>query len=153
MTYDQELDVYLRARFTLIVLVTPEEERALRAVRALCERRKRPGLSWDVADGFQWLGNADGAVPKAKDALTALEQIDKADGEGVYVLKDFHESWTNGPVKRRLRSVAQRLKSTNKSILITTPTSKVPEELRDDAVAIVIPPPTANDLEDLLNRI
>ena len=27
MSFDQELDLYLRARFTLIVLITPEEER------------------------------------------------------------------------------------------------------------------------------
>jgi hypothetical protein len=37
MTFEQELDVYLRARFTLLVLVTSEEERALQMIKRVCE--------------------------------------------------------------------------------------------------------------------
>ena len=33
MAFEQELDIYLRSRFTLMVLVTPEEERALESVK------------------------------------------------------------------------------------------------------------------------
>ncbi len=51
MTFEQELDIYLRARFTLMVLVTPEEERALQTVKSVCERTSRPCLTWDVAVG------------------------------------------------------------------------------------------------------
>ena len=72
MPFEQELDVYLRARFTLMVLVTSEEERALEAVKTVCERTGRPCLTWDVADGFQILAGTN-TMPVAKDALTALE--------------------------------------------------------------------------------
>jgi AAA+ superfamily predicted ATPase len=153
MGFEQELDVYLRARFTLVVLVTPEEERALQAVKAVCERGKRACLSWDVADGFQLL-TAGGAAPgPARDPLSALEQVDKADGDAVFVLKDFHECWNNAQIKRKLRGVAQRLKFTKKSILVTTPTTKLPEELRDEAVVVELPPPTAEELEAVLARL
>jgi len=103
-------DVLLRARFTLMVLVTPEEERAVAAVKAACDRGGRGCLAWDVADGFQLLTGTNGSAPSAKDPLTALEQIDKAEGDALYVLKDFHDAWGNAQVKRKLRSVAQRLK-------------------------------------------
>src|SRR5262249_52337989 len=33
MTFDQQLDVYLRARCTLLVVVTPEEERLLQTIK------------------------------------------------------------------------------------------------------------------------
>jgi len=33
MNFEDQLDIYLRARFTLIVLVTTEEERALTTVK------------------------------------------------------------------------------------------------------------------------
>jgi AAA+ superfamily predicted ATPase len=151
MGFEQELDVYLRARFTLVVLVTPEEERALQAIRAVCERGKRPCLTWDVADGFVAL--TGGAAPSARDPLSALEQIDKAEGDAVYVLKDFHECWGNGQIKRKLRGVAQRLKFTRKSILVTTFSPKLPEELRDEAVVVDLPPPTAEELEAVLSRL
>src|SRR5437899_12379685 len=112
MDFEKQLDVYLRARITLIVLITPEEERALQTIKAVCERTKRPCLVWDLADNFQWLGPAAGSPPSAKEPLAALEHIDKAGDDALYVLKDFHECWTNAAIKRKLRSVAQRLKFT-----------------------------------------
>ena len=73
MSFEQQLDVYMRARVTLIVLVTPEEERALQTIKAVCERTKRPCLMWDLADNFQWLTAVDGAVPaqRARGALVS----------------------------------------------------------------------------------
>jgi SpoVK/Ycf46/Vps4 family AAA+-type ATPase len=153
MSFERELDVYLRARITLIVLVTPEEERALQTVKAVCERTNRPCLTWDAADNFQALTTVTTTLPSAKDAIAALDKIDKADEEALFVLKDFHEAWSNAQNKRKLRSVVQRLKFTKKSILITTPTSKIPEELKDEAVLIEYPPPTAAELEAVLNRL
>jgi AAA+ superfamily predicted ATPase len=152
MAFEQELDVYLRARFTLMVLVTNEEERALQMVKSVCEKSKRPCLTWDVADGFQSLaGNS--ALPSAKDPISALEQIDKSDSEALYALKDFHDCWGNAQIKRKLRSVAHRLKFTKKSILVTTPSSKIPEELKDEAVVVEFSPPNTAELEAVLNRL
>src|SRR2546421_6397141 len=131
MSLERDLDVYLRARTTLIVLVTPEEERALNVVKALCNRTNRPCLTWDIADQFQTLCGEPGPLPAAKEPLVALDQVDKWDDDALFVLKDFHEFWNSGPVKRKLRSVAQRLKTSKKALLITTPTHKLPEELKD----------------------
>jgi AAA+ superfamily predicted ATPase len=153
MSFDRELDIYLRARITLIVVVTPEEERALQVVKAVCERATRPCLTWDAADNFQALTTITTPLPSAKDALGALEKIDKSEDDALFVLKDFHEAWSNAQNKRKLRSVAQRLKFTKKSILITSPTSKMPEELKDEAVIIEFPPPNTSELEAVLSRL
>ncbi len=153
MSFEQQLDVYLRARFTLIAVVTPEEERVLHTIKTVCERANRPCLTWDMADHFQWLTGAGEALAAAKEPLVALEQIDRADNEALYVLKDFHDCWTNAPVKRKLRAIAQRLKFTKKSILVTCPTRKIPEEFKDEAVVVDFPPPTTAELEGVLNRI
>jgi AAA+ superfamily predicted ATPase len=156
MALEDELDVYLRARFTLVVLVTLEEERALEAVKAVCERLHRPCLSWDLGDGFQALAGSP-AVPSARDPVSALEEIERAEGDGVFVLKDFHDCWAGGGAekrfKRKLRSVAQRLKFTRKSILVTSPVARVPEELRDEAVLVEFPPPGPAELEAVLGSL
>src|SRR6266404_5107542 len=153
MTFEQQLDIYLRARFTLIVMVTPEEERALHTIKAVCERTNRPCLTWDVADNFQWLTTVNGSVPAAKDPINPLEHIDKAEDDAVYVLKDFHECWNNIQVKRKLRSTAQRLKYTKKSMIAIAPGHKIPPELKEEAVIIDFPPPTTTELESVLGRI
>jgi AAA+ superfamily predicted ATPase len=151
---EQKLDVYFRARFPLIVLVTSEEERALQSIKAVCKRSNRACLTWELAEGFQpLLAEANAALPAARDPLTALEKVDQADGDGLVVLKDFHDCWTNPQVKRKLRSVAQRLKYTRKSILVTTPTNKLPEDLKDEAVLIDHPPPTVNELQGMLDQL
>jgi hypothetical protein len=86
VTFEQQLELYLRARCTLLVLMTPEEDRAVRAVLHVCDQLRRPCLSWDVADHFQPL-TPGAAVPVAREPLAALEHIDKADGDGIFVLR------------------------------------------------------------------
>jgi len=153
MDFKDALDTYLRARFTLIVVVTQEESRLLEAIQEVCERNRWHGLAWDAAEGFHLLTGRNQGVPAARDPLTALEQVDKAEDGTIFVLKDFHEAWTNAQVKRKLRNVAQRLRFTRKSILVSAPSSRLPDELRDEAVVIDFPPPGAAELETVLDQL
>ncbi len=153
MDFENTLDIYLRARFTLIVVVTPEEERALQSIKKVCDGSHRPCLTWDLADGFQILGNSSTPLPNAADPLTALEQVEKGEGEEITILKDFHESWANPQIKRKLRSLAQSLKYTRKSILITTTSTKIPAEIRDEVVIMEYPAPNTQELEEVLKRL
>ncbi len=155
MSIQEQLDIYLRSRFTLIVLVTNEEERALEEIRQTCNKGGRLCVTWDLADGFQWGGNGSGNLPSAKDPLAALEQIDRWESQqsALFVLKDFHETWNNPQIKRKLRSLSQKLKYTKKSMLITSIHSKLPEELRDDAVLLTLALPNAPELQEVLEKL
>jgi SpoVK/Ycf46/Vps4 family AAA+-type ATPase len=150
MDFDAELDLYLRARYTLIVIVTREEERALQAVAAACERGRRPCLAWDLADGFESLSGRTATLPTARDPLSVIEQVEKTDGDITFVLKDFHDCWSSPQVKRKLRSAAQRLRFTRKSIIVISPTRAVPDELADSAVVIELPLPDSEELDEVL---
>jgi AAA+ superfamily predicted ATPase len=149
------LDVYLRARFTFLVVTTQEEERILQTLVSLCEKTQRAGLVWDVADGFQWLTASSAAAPVGRDPITALEQIEKSENNtsAIFVLKDFHDFWDNPPIRRKLRNLAQRLKYTRKTIIVISYSSKIPAELRDDAVLLAFPLPDADDLKAILQNL
>jgi SpoVK/Ycf46/Vps4 family AAA+-type ATPase len=153
MNFEQELSLYLRARFSLIILITPEEERALQVVKGLCEKMQRPCLSWDLGDGFRVVAGGEGGTPTARDPISALEQMDKANDSSLFVLKDFHDCWTNPQVKRKLRNLAQKFKQTRKSLLVTTCSSKIPPELKDEAVVLDYELPKTTDLEEVLSRL
>lgn len=164
MNFDAQLDTYLRARFTLIVLTSREEERVLQSVRQACEKTSRACLSWDAADFFKWLvpppnaatgAAAAGSLPTARDPLTALDQLDRYDNQAsvVFVLKDFHEFWNNAQVKRKIRNLAQGFKYNKKTILVTTPAGKIPEELRNESVILNFPLPAQDELEAVLNNL
>jgi SpoVK/Ycf46/Vps4 family AAA+-type ATPase len=152
MNFPEQLDIYLRARFTLIGLVTSEEERAIEAVRAVCEQSARDCFTWDAADGFVTLAGS-AAPPTARDPLTALEQVEKSSENALFVLKDFHEFWNEPRVKRKLRNLAQRLKFTRKTILVTLPSAKIPDELKDETVVMDFPTAGAPELEGVLANL
>jgi len=155
MDFNNQLDTYLRARFTLIVLVTQEEQRAIELISEACRESKRVCISWDAADGFNWITEPNGKLPNASDPKTALEQIDNWDPNTptLFVLKDFHDSWVNAQIRRKLRNLSQRLKSTVKSILVTTPVNKVPEELKNEAVLETLALPDKQDLRKQLTGL
>lgn len=154
MDLEKEIDTYLRARYTLVHIVSHEEDRVLGHLKSLCQRSKRSLFVWDHADFFRRI-TGDAADPQAaKDALSVLAAIDRADGECVFVLRDFHQCWHNQPrVIRKLRNVVQALKYTRKSIIVTAPTGAIPEELKDEAVLIELPPPNYEELSSILETL
>ena len=155
MDFEKQIDTFFRARFTLVVIVTREEERALQMVRSACDKNARLCLAWDAADFFKWLTPSTSTPPTARDPLTALDQLDKFDPQAniVFVLKDFHEMWSNTSVKRKLRNLAQNFKYNKKTILVTTPSSKIPDELRNEAVILTYPLPNQSELQEVLDNL
>ena len=143
-----ELGLLLRARFTLIVVSTAEEDRAVRLVMEAADRASRPMLAWDVASGF--VAPSGGPVPTAADPMTALDAVKALDGNHIVLLKDFHDFWADARVRRRLRNLAEELKFTRKSLVVLTPASDLPKELADDAVLLPLDGPTLPELDEIL---
>lgn len=144
----QQLGLLLRARFTVIVVSTSEEDRALRLIHEEAEIASRSVVVWDIAQGFTTTMSVP--VPTAADPLTALDAVKSMEGNQIIVLKDFHEFWSDARIKRRLRNLAEELKFTRKSLIITTPLSELPRELHDDAVLIRLDGPTVEELDQIL---
>lgn len=153
--FSRKLNVSLRARVTLIVVMTPEEERVVSRIREVCETWDPPRqcVSWDSVDGFQVIAGNKNFHTQSKDPLAALDNIQKTDENAVIVLKDFHDYWNNPHVKRRIRNFSQKFKYNRRSIVIVTPVHRVPEEIRDDAVLVHFPPPGAAELSSDLDLL
>ena len=152
--FERELDVCLRARFTLVVISTFEEERVLRSIKQVCEKRARPLFSWDVGDGFTKLHDPNSLqLPTSVDALAALNYIDESKDEAIFILLDFHDLWNIPPVKRKLRTLAEKLKYTKKSIIIVSGNSELPSELRNCSVLLDFPLPDVSELEKALQTL
>lgn len=158
MPIQDEIEIYLRSRFTVLWIASYEEARIIGTLKALCERSNPPRhlFTWDIAAYFKTVTSADGpSLPDARDPKTALEAIAKADAghDAVFVLKDFHNCLQNQPViTRQLRNLAQSLKETRKSIVITSPNAKVPDDLKDDVFLIEFPPPDIEEMKGILDR-
>lgn len=153
MDFEHELETLLRSRFTLICIVSMEEERVLQQVENVCTRGNRPLFVWDHAD-FGQPSTRQTEPLKSKDPLSLLDEIGKLAGDGVFVLRDFHQCWDKQPrVIRKLRNLAQQFKYTRKTLLVLMPTTETPAELRDDAVVLEFPPPGVPELENILAQL
>ena len=158
MSFENNLEKLLQARFTLIVIVTSEEMRAMERIKETCATNKRPLVTWDIGDGFQVISGAVNGLPSgvaATNPAQALEAIDSSSSDALFVLKDFDEIWSlNCQYKRKLRNVVQRLRQVKrKSIIVISTASKVPEQLRDEAFILEFPLPQVGDLQDVLELV
>jgi SpoVK/Ycf46/Vps4 family AAA+-type ATPase len=145
--FKKQVDIALRARITLLVIASIEEERVVQAMKEVCERWNPPRqcLLWDIAEGLCAVCGNRITAP-AKDPLQALDAADRSDENAVILLRDFHEFWNNPHVKRKLRNAAQRYKYSRRTIVVITPSLTVPAEIRDEAVTLHFLPPSAEEL-------
>jgi SpoVK/Ycf46/Vps4 family AAA+-type ATPase len=151
-SFQDELNLYFKARFTLICIVTAEEERVLKEIVDACRQSEKPVYSWDIADGFVPLTETTGRVDRpAKDPITALETILRIEQEAVFVLKDFHLLWDKNPqVVRKVKNVAQALKQSRKNIIVTSCRALIPEELKDQVHVFDFEPPDFRGMKEIL---
>ena len=148
--FQQELEICLRARTPFVYVVSFEERKILEDLKVVCERRKTALLKWDHADYFQTIVGSE-TPPEARDALAALEAIEALEGRAVVLLPDFHHCWHDQPkIVRKLRNLAHALKYTHKTLVVTSPARKLPEELEDDAALLDYPSPDVPDLKKIL---
>lgn len=154
MDLRRELDLHVRSRATLICVIGMDEERVLEQAERVCKSRRRTLYVWDHADGFEVRGEPAAPPMKAEGPLEALGTIEKLKAGGVFVLRDFHQCWHERPrVVRKLRNLAERLKYTRHTIVITMPTPTLPDELSDAAVRLECPPPDLTELKIILERM
>jgi hypothetical protein len=146
--FSRRLNISLRARVTLIVVETHEEERVISQVRGVCESWEpgRQCIAWDSVDGFSVVCGNMNFLSQSRDPLAALDDIVKTDENAVIILKDFHEYWNNPQVKRRIKNFSQQFRYNRRTIMIITPVQSIPAEIRDEAVIIRFPPPGAAEL-------
>lgn len=156
MEFESELQRLIAARCYLIVVETSEELRAIKHIKNAVTTLKdiEAVVAWDIAEQFQvmWPENFEFKVD-SKDQMGALNAIQGSKQKVVFVLKDFHEFWTNPLVKRKLRNLSQRLQPAGKTIIIINPSKQVPDELKDEIAVLELPMPRETELNEVLQQM
>jgi len=120
MSFRNEFELLLRARYPLIYIPTYEEERVEVAIKEESQKQgNRTVYTWDFVDGYQ--GNPNDAGFGRRNPVQALEFVEKlpASAAAVFVLRDFHRFLEDVSVSRKLRNLAKLLKSQPKNLVIS----------------------------------
>jgi len=150
---NEDLAALLRARNTLLWIVTREELRVERAIVAAAGVAQYPTRLWDCATG---LTDAQGGPIQQglQDANAMLNTIRGDETRAVYVLRDLHK-WFDPVVSRNLKSLARDLQSAERkkarAIIVLTSSSEVPPELAGCTTVIDYPLPAREEIAKVLD--
>ncbi len=153
MPVKQLLDLYVRARYPLIWLVTPEERRAVDELVALAGEHRKRIMLWSGTVGLVNPALPDREDSSKRDPLTLLKTILEDNEPCLWVLRDFHPFLKDANVVRRLREVAFRLEHSNKTVILLGPVLKIPPELEKEITVVDFDLPTADQLQGMLDSI
>jgi hypothetical protein len=140
-----DLEVYIRARYPLVYLLTPEEERAIAVVGLLAKELGKILVRWSFTTGL----DGDSAT---RDPLAALEAIRLADTRAIYVLLDAHAFFNNPGVVRKLRELGQALRQSAKTIILLSPVLSLPLELSKDITVVDFPLPDSQTIQQMIQQ-
>ncbi|MEB3312595.1 MAG: AAA family ATPase [Cyanobacteriota bacterium] len=154
MGFTEDLGLLFRARYPVIYIATPEEERAESEIAA-CARLEgsRPVYTWDFVDGYQ--GNLNDAGFGRRNPLQALELLEKlpATAAGVFILRDFDRFLEDIAISRKLRNLARRLKAQPKTLIILSAQLRIPEDLAETITLLEFTLPTPAILRQEIEQL
>jgi SpoVK/Ycf46/Vps4 family AAA+-type ATPase len=131
-----EIEDLIRARYSLIWITSPEEERVEDALKRLCIEREMRLEIWSITEGFRTVANGQG-TRDVKDPMKAIDHVLRSEGRALFVLRDFHPFLKEPAVVRRLRDAAHELRKTKKSLCVLAPVTKIPPELEKSISAVL----------------
>jgi len=155
----QDIETLIRARYTIIYIVSPEENRVQQLLNRLAESRQKNLFEWSCATGLQPSGTSiqvqKGRNSATRDPLAALEQVVEQVEPAIFLFKDLHPFLTksNFAVIRKLKEIALHLKNSFKTIILVSPLLEVPVELEKEITVINLPLPRMEEFSELLDGI
>ena len=157
----REIDILIRARYSLLYVVSWEERRVLAVLKEIVVGQDKQFYTWSETMGLR-AGTkqitAGGADSRTKDALSVLDAIRTSAEPAVYVLKDFHVFLSpnyphSSAVVRKLRDLAEALQTAYTTVILLSPVLQLPDELQKDITVLDYELPSLRDLDGLLTRV
>ncbi len=154
MKFNDELALFLKARYPIIYINTIEEDRVEYVIRKNIKTNlNRSIYSWDFVDGYTNNPNNEGFAKR--NPLQALELVERLNAEtpALFLLKDFHRFLTDLSISRKLRNISKILKLQPKTIIIIGSDLTIPKELQDLITVVQFQLPVEEEISQELTRL
>lgn len=154
MKFNDELALFLKARYPIIYINTIEEDRVEYVIRKNVKTNlNRSIYSWDFVDGYTNNPNNEGFAKR--NPLQALELVERLNAEtpALFLLKDFNRFLTDLSISRKLRNISRILKLQPKTIIIIGSDLTIPKELQDLVTVLEFQLPSKDEISQELSRL
>ena len=153
----EQLIYLIKARYPLIYVTSPEEERVEQVLyRTVAERTGSRPFSWSITEGFvdHDPDQSDWGAPDKAEPIEALKWMKSYNkGKAIFVLKDFHEYIKNPAVKRLLRDLAREFPKRQRCCVILSPVQVIPPEIEKEFAVVDFDLPQVPEIERIMGRL
>lgn len=138
----------LAARYPLLWIVSPEEERVERGLERMGQGAEVAVFRWRRTSGLVAPGGLP--IPDTESPLAALAFVPQFDGSALFVFEDLHHAMTDPAVVRRLRDLERELGARKQAIVVLSHVLAVPPELEKEFAVLDVPLPNRKEVARLL---
>jgi SpoVK/Ycf46/Vps4 family AAA+-type ATPase len=139
------------ARYPILWLVTPEEERLERGLERIAQQNELQLLRWRRTTGL--VGNGGIGFPDTDRAYDAIDAIDSLTHPALFVFEDIGPEFDDPMVVRRLRDLSRTVAERRQAILIVSHRLHIPPELEKDIAVLDVPLPGRAEVARLLGLL
>ncbi|MGD1711890.1 AAA family ATPase [Dapis sp. BLCC M172] len=154
MNFQEEFELLLRSRYSIIYIQTREEERVENSITESAKKQgNRAVYLWDFVEGYQ--NNPNDIGFGKRNPLQGLELLEKLpeSAAAIFILRDFQRFLEDISISRKLRNLAKKLKSQPKNIVILAPEISVPDDLTEVITIIEFPLPNSQEISQEVERL
>lgn len=151
-TVAHDLKTLILSFHPVIAVETVEEERAMRLVEAVAAELGMTVFAWSVTSGLVRDGSTQ-PIHGTTEALGLLRHMEDLTVEGVFVLKDFAHHLSQPAVARKFREVAQRFTRGLSTIVLTSQSFDLPDEIEHKVVYFNLEMPSRDELRDAVHPV
>jgi len=164
-TQAADIAALLRARNSLLWIVTKEEARVERYLFEAAGSASYLPRTWDAAQGVAEMDGRinqtitpDGTTDIAATLTAIRERAERVSERGVWIMRDL-PVWLNGPIGmttlRQVRNLARYLPSVPRdkaqALIVLSPSSDIPPEIEGHATVIEWPMPDRAEIASILD--
>lgn len=150
-----DISALLRAKHTLLWIVTREETRVERALIEAAGAVKYGVRFWDCVDGVTTVTGAKEDA-ESPDPAAAMRFLETREDRSILVMRDLHK-WMDSMILRQLCNLSRSLQSAPSSmartVVILTPSAEIPPELAGRVTLIDYPLPDRAEVAAILDEV
>jgi ATP-dependent 26S proteasome regulatory subunit len=146
-----ELLLLINSLNPIITVETTEEERLEGLLRSIAVQLVVPLYRWSVTSGLCQLTGAP--IYGTDQPEQALANIAIIEDDAIFLLRDFARYCDNDRISRRLRDLADKFRTSRRSIVIAAAAIELPPELKGDSVPFKFGLPDATELAQCVNQV
>jgi len=147
-----EVETLLRARYSIIYVITCEEERVIEEFKEISTSYEAKLLIWSLTSGLRSIAGKASGLYRPEDILNYIYNYPE-DEKTIFLLLDFHPYLNNPSIQSYIKNLSRKLRNTRSNLILVSPVMEIPAEIKKEIKIIEYPLPDYKTIEETVGRI